>query len=59
MGKYVYERHFDGDDQKNAILAALLDCANPDTIVSREPNTHSGSFNNSIDFSIRSTAQAA
>ena len=26
MGKYVFERPFDGDDQKNAILAPLIDC---------------------------------
>ena len=23
MGKYVFERHFDGDNQKNAILSPL------------------------------------
>ena len=28
MGKYVVERHFD-DDQKNVILAPLINCHNP------------------------------
>ena len=26
MGKYVFERYFDGNDQKNANLAPLIDC---------------------------------
>ena len=47
MGKYVFERHFDGDNQKNAILAPLIDCHDPG-----EPNTHSGSFNNAEQFPI-------
>ena len=34
MGKYILERHFDGDDQKNAILAPLIDCHDPDRTVS-------------------------
>ena len=60
MGKYVCERHFDGDDQKNAILAPLIDCHDPGIIVSREPNIHSGSFNMlnsfpSMSLSVRST----
>ena len=29
MVKYVFEIHFDGDDQMNAILAPLIDCHNP------------------------------
>ena len=29
MGKYVFERHFEGDDQKNAILAPMIDCHDP------------------------------
>ena len=52
MGKYVFERHFDGDDEKNAILAPLIDCHDPGRNVSRESNTHSGSFNNAEQFSI-------
>ena len=35
MGKNVFERHFDGDDQKIEILAPLID---PGGIVSRDPN---------------------
>ena len=49
MGKYVFERYFDGDDQKNAIEAPLtrvIDWHDPGRIDSREPNIHSGSFNN-------------
>ena len=46
MGKYVSECHFDGDDQKNAILAPSIDCDDPGRIVSGEPNIHIGSFNN-------------
>ena len=42
----------DGDDQKNAILAPLTNCHDTDRVVSREQNTHSGSFNNSEQFSI-------
>ena len=41
MGKCILEKI-----QKNIILAALVDCHDPGKIVSREPNTHSGSFNN-------------
>ena len=50
--EYVFERHFDGDDQKSAILAPLIDCHDPDRTVSGEPNMHSGSFNNAEQFSI-------
>ena len=46
MGKYVFERHFDGDDQKNVILAPLIDFHDPCITVSMEPNMRSGSFNN-------------
>ena len=48
MGKYVFERHFDGDDQKNAILAPLINCHDPGKTVSRGHQTYtvSGSFNN-------------
>ena len=46
MGKYVFERHFDGNNQKNAILAPLIDCHDLDRTVSGGPNIHSGSFNN-------------
>ena len=52
MGKYVFERHFDGYNQKNAIFAPLIDCHDPAGTVSREPNMHSGSFNNAEQFSI-------
>ena len=52
MGKYVFERYFDGDDQKIAILAPYIDCHDPDRIDSREPNIHSGSYNNTEHFSI-------
>ena len=62
MWKYVFERHFDGDDLKNATLAPLIDCLDPVRTVSREPNIHSGSFNNtehssSMSRLIRSTIQ--
>ena len=43
---YVFERHFDVDDQKNVIIEPLVDCHDSGEIVSREPNMHSGSFNN-------------
>ena len=52
MGKYVFERHFDDEDQKNVILAPLIDCHDPGRTVSGEPITHSGSFNNAVQFSI-------
>ena len=41
-----FERHFDGDDQKNAILAPLIT-----TMIQAEQNIHSGSFNNAEQFS--------
>ena len=34
--KICFERHFEGDDQKNAILTPLIDCHGPGRIVSRE-----------------------
>ena len=40
------------DDQKNVILAPLIGCHDAGRIVSREPNIHSGSFNNAVQFSI-------
>ena len=46
MGKYVFQRHFDAGDQKKATLAALIDCHHPARTDTREPNIHSGSFNN-------------
>ena len=52
MGKYVFERYFDGVDQKNAILAPLNDCQDPGRTVSREPNIHSVFFKNAKQFSI-------
>ena len=52
MGKYVFEKHFDGDAQKNAILALLMNCHDPGRIISREPNTHSCSFKNAEQFYI-------
>ena len=52
MGKYVFEKQFDGDDKKNAILAPLIYCHNPDRAVSREPNIHAEQF--SIDISFNS-----
>ena len=39
------------DNQKNAILAPLVVSHDPGITVSREPNIHSGSFNNSKRFS--------
>ena len=33
--KMCFERHFEGDDQKNAILTPLIDCHGPGRIVSR------------------------
>ena len=51
MGKYVFERHFDGDDHKNALLSPLIDCHDPGRTVSREPHIHSGCFNNAEQFS--------
>ena len=39
MGKYVIERHFDGDDLKNEILAPLIDCHDSGRTVSWEPKT--------------------
>ena len=38
FGKYVFERHFAGHDQKKVILAPLIDCHDTDRAVSREPN---------------------
>ena len=35
MGKYIFERHFDSDDQMNAILAPLIDCHDPGRIRER------------------------
>ena len=52
MGKYVFERHSDDGDQKNVILAHLIDCHDPGRTFSRESNIHSGSFNNAEQFSI-------
>ena len=47
-------RKYHGDDQKNAILAPLIDYHDPGRTVSREPNIHcdSGSFKNAEQFSI-------
>ena len=45
-------RKYHGDDQRNAILAPLIDCHDPGSTVSGEPNTHSGFFNNAEQFSI-------
>ena len=39
-----YLIHFDGGDQKNAILAPLIDCHDLDKTVSREPNIRSAFF---------------
>ena len=47
-----FERYFDGDDQKSAILTPLIDCHDPDRTFSGETNMHSGSFNNAEQFSI-------
>ena len=52
MGKYVFERYFDGVDQNNAILAPLIDCHDPSRTVSRDPIIHSGPFNNAEQFFI-------
>ena len=52
MGIYVFERHVDSADQKNVILAPLIDCYDPDRTVSWEPNIHSDSFNSAEQFSI-------
>ena len=43
---------FDSDDQKNEILAPLIDCDDPGRIVSGEPNIHIGCFNKTEQFSI-------
>ena len=51
MGKYVFERHSDDGDQKNAILAPLYDCHDPGRTYLRESNIHCGSFNNAEQFS--------
>ena len=37
MGRYVFERHYDNNDQKNVNLALLIDCHDPSRTVSREP----------------------
>ena len=37
----TFERHFDSDNQKNAILAPLIDSHDPGRTVLREPNRHS------------------
>ena len=50
MEKCVFERHFDDDDQN--ILAPLIYCHDPGRTVLREPNKHSGYFNNAEEFSI-------
>ena len=50
MGKYVFERQVDGNNQKNAILAPFIDCHNPSRTVSREPNIQT--LNNAEQFSI-------
>ena len=52
MEKCVFERHFNSDDRKNAVLSPLIDCYFPSRIVSREPNTPSCSFNNAEQFAI-------
>ena len=52
MEKNVFERHFVGNDKKKAMLASLIECHDPGRTVSREPNIHSGSFNNAEQFSI-------
>ena len=44
----LHSRPTGGDNQKNVILAPLID----GRTVSREPNIHSGSFNNAEQFSI-------
>ena len=52
MRKCVFERNFDGYDQNNAILAPLIHFHDPSRTVSREPNIHSGIFNNAEQFSV-------
>ena len=52
MGKYVFERPSEGDDQKNTILATLIDCHDPGRIVPGESNIHSCPFHNTEQFSI-------
>ena len=52
MGKYVFVRHCDSDNQKNVILAHLIDCHDLGRIVSKDPNMHSGFFNNAEQFSM-------
>ena len=49
-GSCVFEIPFDGEDQKNAILAPLIDYHDPDKTVSKESNIQSGSFNNAEQF---------
>ena len=50
----TFEIHFDSDNQKNAILAPLIDCHDPGRSVSREPNIHSFPY---MSLLIRSTVQ--
>ena len=52
MAKYLFERHFAGDDQKNAILAPLVDCHDQGRTVSGEQNKNNCSFNNAEQYSI-------
>ena len=52
MGKFVFERHFDGGGQKNDILPLLIDSHDSSRTVSGEPNIHHGSFNNVEQFSM-------
>ena len=52
MGKYVFERPFHSNVQKNVILAPLIHCHDPGRTVSSESTMHSGSFNKAEQFSI-------
>ena len=47
-----FERHYDGDEQNNAILAPWMDCHDTGRIISGEPNLQSVFFDNAEQFSI-------
>ena len=51
-GEICFERHFDGDNRKNALIAPLIDGKVQAELFHGEPNIHSGSFNNAKQFYI-------
>ena len=56
MGKYVFDRHFDGDDKKNEILAPFIDCHDPVRTNFRKPTIHIGSLNIRDSFQSKSVS---